>query len=107
MAIREQRYESKAPVLLIPQPVDLYQARKTHQLGILEHQLKLISYKVKFILMVVEKKLEVNNKKRVEIEEKLETKNGQMPVPQGVGIGVTLDWEFLETVTLSKEIFKA
>ncbi len=52
--------------------LELYQARKTHQLGILEHQLKLISYKVKFILMVVEKKLEVNNKKRIEIEEKLE-----------------------------------
>ena len=52
--------------------LELYQARKTHQLGILEHQLKLISYKVKFILMVVEKKLEVNNKKRTEIEEKLE-----------------------------------
>jgi DNA topoisomerase II len=52
--------------------LELYQARKTHQLGILEHQLKLISFKVKFILMVVEKKLEVNNKKRTEIEEKLE-----------------------------------
>lgn len=41
------------------------------------------------------------------IHEKLETKNGRMPVPQGVGIGVTLDWAFLETVTLSKDIFKA
>jgi DNA topoisomerase-2 len=50
----------------------LYNDRKIHQLAILEHQLKLISFKVKFILMVVEKKLEVNNKKRTEIEEKLE-----------------------------------
>ena len=50
----------------------LYNDRKIHQLAILEHQLKLISFKVKFILMVVEKKLEVNNKKRSEIEEKLE-----------------------------------
>jgi O-succinylbenzoate synthase len=41
------------------------------------------------------------------IHEKLETKNGQMPVPQGSGIGVTIDWDFLETVTLSKENFKA
>ncbi|MEN9754878.1 MAG: o-succinylbenzoate synthase [Pseudomonadota bacterium] len=41
------------------------------------------------------------------IHEKLETENGTMPVPQGLGIGVTLDWDFLETVTLSKEVFKA
>lgn len=41
------------------------------------------------------------------IHEKLETEKGTMPVPQGSGIGVTLDWDFLETVTLSKEVFKA
>lgn len=41
------------------------------------------------------------------IHEKLETRNGMMPVPQGPGIGVSLDWTFLESVTLSKEIFKA
>ena len=38
--------------------------------------------------------------------EKLETENGIMPVPSnGAGIGVTLDYDFLETVTLSKEAF--
>ena len=52
--------------------LDLYQVRKEYQLAILEHQLKLISYKVKFILMVVKKELQINNKKRSEIEEKLE-----------------------------------
>jgi DNA topoisomerase-2 len=52
--------------------IKLYRARKEHQLEILDFQLKLISWKVKFILMVVEKKLEVNNKKRDEIENKLE-----------------------------------
>jgi DNA topoisomerase-2 len=52
--------------------LEMYQKRKDYQLGILEHQLKVISFKVKFILMVVEKKLEVNNKKKQEIEEKLE-----------------------------------
>ena len=41
------------------------------------------------------------------IHEKLETENGTMAVPHGAGIGVSLDWDFLETVTLSKEIFKA
>ncbi len=52
--------------------LDLYQKRKTYQLGILEQQLKIISNKVRFILMVVEKKLEVNNKKKIEIEKTLE-----------------------------------
>jgi DNA topoisomerase-2 len=52
--------------------LELYQKRKDYQLGILEHSLKVISYKVKFILMVVEGKIEINNKKKHEIEEKLE-----------------------------------
>jgi O-succinylbenzoate synthase len=40
------------------------------------------------------------------VSEKLETENGIMPVPSnGAGIGVTLDYDFLETVTLSKETF--
>jgi len=52
--------------------LQLYQDRKLHQLAILEHQLTVISNKVRFILMVVEKKLEINNKKKTEIEEKLE-----------------------------------
>lgn len=50
----------------------IYQKRKQHELDILEYQLKLISYKVKFILLIIEKKLVVNNKKRSEIEEDLE-----------------------------------
>jgi DNA topoisomerase-2 len=51
--------------------LELYQKRKDHKLENLEQQLKLISWKVKFILMIIEKKLEVNNKKKAEIEEKL------------------------------------
>ncbi len=51
--------------------LELYQKRKDYQLEILEHQLELISWKVKFILMVIEKKLEINNKKRDAIEEAL------------------------------------
>jgi o-succinylbenzoate synthase len=40
------------------------------------------------------------------INEALETKAGFMPVPQGSGIGVTLNYDFLESVTLSKEVMK-
>ncbi|MDO9524737.1 MAG: o-succinylbenzoate synthase [Gemmobacter sp.] len=40
------------------------------------------------------------------VVEKLETENGLMPVPaNGAGIGVTLDWDFLATVTTSTEKF--
>jgi hypothetical protein len=34
----------------------------------LEYQLKLINSKVKFILMIIENKLDINNKKKYEIE---------------------------------------
>jgi len=53
----------------------IYEKRKQHELDILEYQLKLISYKVKFILLIVEKKLVVNNKKKSDIEEELEKLN--------------------------------
>jgi len=52
--------------------IGLYKARKEYQLNILEYQLKIISFKVKFILMVVKKEIEINNKKKQEIEEALE-----------------------------------
>ena len=52
--------------------LDLYQKRKDNKLETLESQLKIISYKVKFILLIVEKKLDINNKKKSEIEVKLE-----------------------------------
>ena len=41
------------------------------------------------------------------IEEKLEAVDGRMPVPEGPGIGVTLDRDFLDHVTLSREEFLA
>lgn len=41
------------------------------------------------------------------VAEKLETENGLMPVPaNGAGIGVTLDWDFLDTVTTTTERFQ-
>ena len=52
--------------------LDLYQKRKDHELAILQFQLRMISYKVKFILMIVEKKLVVNNKKKSDLESELE-----------------------------------
>ena len=41
------------------------------------------------------------------INEALETVDGCMPVPQGAGIGVTLNHTFLNSVTLSKETIRA
>lgn len=41
------------------------------------------------------------------IEQKLETKDGRMPVPPGPGIGVTLDLDYLKTATLSHQDFTA
>ena len=52
--------------------LQLYEDRKQYQLGIMEHMLKVISNKVRFILMVVEKKIEINNKKKTDIEAALE-----------------------------------
>ncbi|MDT8854042.1 o-succinylbenzoate synthase [Paracoccaceae bacterium Fryx2] len=37
------------------------------------------------------------------IVERLEASNGSMPVPEGPGIGVSLDWDFLDRMTLSRE----
>jgi o-succinylbenzoate synthase len=38
-------------------------------------------------------------------QEKLEAAHGLMPVPKGLGIGVSLDWPFLDSVTQSREVF--
>ena len=48
--------------------LQLYLDRKNYMLGILEHMLKIISNKVRFILMIVEKKIDISNKKKVDIE---------------------------------------
>jgi DNA topoisomerase-2 len=55
--------------------LNLYKARKEYQLSILEYQLKIISFKVKFILMVVKKEIEINNKKKQDIEDALVKNN--------------------------------
>lgn len=41
------------------------------------------------------------------VEQKLEAVDGRMAVPQGAGIGVTLDRDFLASVTLSCQEFRA
>jgi len=51
--------------------LELYQKRKDYQLNILKDELELLNYKVKFILMVIQKKLVVNNRKRNDIEKDL------------------------------------
>ena len=55
--------------------LSLYEKRKNHQLNILEKELELISYKVKFILLVINNELIINNKKKILIEEELEKLN--------------------------------
>jgi o-succinylbenzoate synthase len=41
------------------------------------------------------------------VEQRLEAVDGRMPVPQGSGIGVSLDEDFLAHVTISRESFTA
>jgi len=69
-----QKYDSIEAILndYFEIRLELYQKRKDYLLSELEIQLKTISWKVKFILLIIEKKLEVNNKKRSEIEIELE-----------------------------------
>ena len=69
-----QKYDSIESILdeYFTVRLNLYQKRKDYLLENLEKQLKIISWKVKFILMIVEKKLEINNKKKQEIEDQLE-----------------------------------
>jgi DNA topoisomerase-2 len=49
----------------------LYEKRKQHQLDILSNELAIISNKVRFILMVIENKIVINNRKKVDIEQDL------------------------------------
>ena len=52
--------------------LNTYDKRKQHQLSVLKHYLDLLSYKAKFILMVVNEELIINKQKRDDIEKKLE-----------------------------------
>ena len=52
--------------------LNIYDKRKTYLLNILEHQLNLISYKIKFIMLIVKNELIINNKKKSIIESELE-----------------------------------
>ena len=48
--------------------LELYEKRREYMLNKLKEELDLLSYKVKFILLIVNKKLVINNKKKSEIE---------------------------------------
>ncbi len=52
--------------------LEMYDKRKKYHLNLLEKQLKLISFKVKFVLMIIKKELDINNKKKIDIESELE-----------------------------------
>jgi hypothetical protein len=51
--------------------LEYYNKRKEYQLNILKHQLEMINNKVRFILMIINKEIIVNNKKKSDIEEDL------------------------------------
>jgi DNA topoisomerase II len=51
--------------------LDLYQKRKDYLLNQLSNQLEIISWKVKFLLMICEDKLIINKKKKQDIESEL------------------------------------
>jgi DNA topoisomerase-2 len=51
--------------------LSLYEKRKQHQLDIMSNDLAIISNKVKFILMVIENKIVINNRKKIDIEQDL------------------------------------
>jgi len=53
--------------------IKLYEDRKQYQLKLLKHQLAIISFKVKFLLMVVSDELIVNKKKKSALEFELES----------------------------------
>jgi len=55
--------------------LEFYVKRKEYQLNNLKKELENISYKVKFILMIINKELVINNKKKIEIELELEKHN--------------------------------
>ena len=44
--------------------LNLYQKRKDYQLEQLQKELDLISYKAKFIINVIEKEIEINNRRK-------------------------------------------
>lgn len=52
--------------------LELYQKRKEYQLNVIKNELDKMTWKCKFILMVVEKKLKINNRKKKDIEDELE-----------------------------------
>ena len=66
----------------------LYQERRLYQLNVLKNELDMIGYKVKFILMIINKELKVNNKKKGIIEGKLE----KHKFPR---LGINKDFQYL------------
>jgi DNA topoisomerase-2 len=69
-----KKYESPVEIMeeYYQVRLKLYEKRKAHELEILQYQVMIISHKVKFILMIVDKKIVVNDKKKIDIETELE-----------------------------------
>jgi len=55
--------------------LELYEKRKEYQLRILKYQLDILNNKTNFILNIIEKKIDINNKPKKDIEEILDNNN--------------------------------
>ena len=68
-----KKYNSVKSILMeyYTKRLELYEKRREYMLNKLKEVLDLLSYKVKFILLIVNKKLVINNKKKSEIEDYL------------------------------------
>jgi DNA gyrase/topoisomerase IV subunit B len=71
---RIKKYENAEEIIIDYYKVRLefYKKRKTYVLNELDKELQFISYKVKFLLLIVKEKLIINNKKKNELENELE-----------------------------------
>jgi DNA topoisomerase-2 len=87
-----KRYENTHEILEDYYHVRLagYEKRKEHQLNILRNQLEMLSYKAKFIQMILKNEIKVNNQPKAKVEEQLVDKkfpklllNGQGDVSYG------------------------
>ena len=83
----------------------IYVKRHEHLLDILRKELNMISWKVKFILAIVEGKMEIRNKKKSVIHDMLENekypKLGKIGAVEGEP-GVSLSYDYLLTMDLYK-----
>ena len=78
--------------------LDIYNKRKQYQLSMLKFQSDLLTYKAKFILMIVDEKIIINKQKRKDIENDLE--NNDFPKMGKIYNDDNLTYDYLLTMPL-------